>query len=381
MTITINGTTGVTYPAGGTDNVAGSGVGTTDTQTLTNKTLTNPVITGGTVPATSGPDSTQLAGNRNKIINGAMMIDQRNAGAAVSLTTPATYVIDRWSFRSNTSITVQRSITSTTGFINSAYITVPTGAASAAGNFNIMQQSVEGFNISDLGWGASGAKSVILSFQVRSSQTGTFAGSIRNGAGDRSYVFTYSIASANTWTSISLTISGDTTGTWSTDNSAGLIVTFDLGSGSTFATTSGSWTAGNYVTTSGAVQLTTTSGATWYVTGVQLEKGATATPFENRLYGTELALCQRYYSTFYIAFDAAGNTYAAQGITFPVPMRAMPTYTAITASIVAGNITSTAFNVGNFPAGQPTTGTTVQWGMNSTARAYYFGDFSAAAEL
>lgn len=273
---------------------------------------------------------------KNRIINGAMVIDQRNAGASVSLTTPATYVMDRWSFRSSTSINVQRSTTSTTGFINSAYITVPTGATSSSGHFNIMQQSIEGFNISDLGWGTANAKTVTLSFWVRSTQTGTFAGSLRNGAGDRSYVFNYTISSANTWTQASVTIAGDTTGTWATDNTAGITVTFDLGSGSTFATTANSWAAGNYVTTTGAVQLTTTSSANLYITGVQLEVGSSATGYEYVNYQTSLANCQRYYwrttgNSAATGFNSIATGYAASTsqanmvIPLPVSMRSTPT--------------------------------------------------------
>jgi hypothetical protein len=280
-----------------------------------------------------------LSGARNRIINGDMRIDQRNAGASVSLTTPATYVIDRWSFRSNTSINVQRSTTAPTAFTNSAYVTVPTGAASSSGHFNVMAQYVEGFNVSDLAWGSASAKAITLSFQVRSSQTGTFAGSIRNSAGDRSYVFTYSVSSANTWTTVSIGISGDTSGTWLTDNSIGLSVTFDLGSGSSFATTAGSWTAGNYSTTSGAVQLTATTGATFYITGVQLEAGTVATPFERRSYGQELALCQRYFVS--ASINVSPSAWNATPYYFPVTMRATPTVTGTGAGYtVSGSATN-----------------------------------------
>lgn len=353
-------------------------IDTTSTQTLTNKTLT--AAGSNTIEATSGPTSTQLAGQRNKIINGAMMIDQRNAGASVSLTTPTTYVMDRWAFRSNTAITVQRSTTAAIGFINSAYVTVPTGATSASGNFNVMQQSIEGFNVSDLNWGTANAKTVTLSFQVRSTQTGTFAGSIRNGAGDRSYVFTFAIASANTWTSISVTIAGDTTGTWAADNTAGLIVTFDLGSGSTFETTAGAWTAGNYSRTSGAVQLTTTSSANLYITGVQLEKGATATPFENRLYGTELALCQRYYwqgGNGWAGVFNTGTTARFSGA-YPVQMRTAPTVSAIAAP-TALNPTVSESQTGSQTTGfaAPASGGSIDTLASSKIQ---FGGFSSGAD-
>lgn len=248
--------------------------------------------------ATSGPNQTQLAGNRNKIINGAMMIDQRNAGASV---TPASgqYLVDRWVyFGSQTSkFTAQQNagaVTPPVGFTNYQGLTVAAAYTVTATDYFLIRQPIEGLNCSDLAWGTASAKSVTLSFWVYSSLTGTFGGVLNNNGQSRSYPFTYSIASANTWTYITITIPGDTTGTWLTTNGIGIMVSFGLGVGSTYSGTAGSWSGGAYNSATGATSVIGTNGATFYITGVQLEKGSVATPFENRQYGTELALCQRY---------------------------------------------------------------------------------------
>ena len=240
----------------------------------------------------------QIGGTRNKIINGAMTIDQRNAGAAVSAN--GAYPTDRWQLGiSGGTWSVQQSSTAPAGFSKSTAITISTGYSKSVSDQNNFRQFVEGSNTYDLGWGASGAQSVTLSFWVRSSLTGTFAGSLMNSAFDRSYVFTYSISAADTWEYKTVSIEGDTSGTWLTTNGVGVRVFFDLGSGSNSETTAGAWTAGEYRRVSGAVDVVATTGATFYLTGVQLEAGDTATPFEHRSFGAELALCQRYLpSTF-----------------------------------------------------------------------------------
>lgn len=236
---------------------------------------------------------------RNRIINGAMQIDQRNAGASVSAT-DAAYTLDRWkTYASQTSkFTVQQnagSVTPPAGYIN--YLGVTSSSAYTVGaseRFAIVQQ-IEGLNVADLAWGTASAASVTLSFKVYSSLTGTFGGSIVNSAYTRSYPFSYTISSANTWTTISVTIAGDTTGTWLTTNGVGIAVWFGLGVGSSSSNTAGAWAAGGYLSATGATSVVGTNGATFYITGVQLEKGSTATSFDYRPYGQELALCQRYY--------------------------------------------------------------------------------------
>jgi hypothetical protein len=249
---------------------------------------------------------------RNRIINGSMQIDQRNNGASVTPTSPgATYTLDRWRVETAGGgvYTVQRSTVAPSGFINSLLVTVTTADSSiAAADYYNFQQFIEGFNVADLAWGTANAQTITVSFWVRSSVTGTFAGSICNSGGTRSYVFTYTISAANTWEKKSITIPGDTSGTWLTNNGRGIILGFDLGNGSDYQATAGSWISSYAIATSSSVKLISTVGATFYITGVQLEVGSTATPFERRLYGNELALCQRYFETSYEAGNAVGST-------------------------------------------------------------------------
>ena len=295
--------------------------------------------------------------NRNKIINGAMTIDQRNAGAAVSAN--GAYPTDRWQLGiSGGTWSVQQSSTAPAGFSKSTAITISTGYSKSVSDQNNFRQFVEGSNTYDLGWGASGAQSVTLSFWVRSSLTGTFAGSLMNSAFDRSYVFTYSISAADTWEYKTVSIEGDTSGTWLTTNGVGVRVFFDLGSGSNSETTAGAWTAGEYRRVSGAVDVVATTGATFYLTGVQLEAGDTATPFEHRSYGQELALCQRYYwknqppSLYtYIALGKSVVTYANFHIEYPQVMRVAPTFNFSNLQVEIGTLTTAlATYAGNMSA-------------------------------
>jgi hypothetical protein len=283
-----------------------------------------------------------------------MRIDQRNAGASVSIDNTERFVVDRFLIRSNASglsATAQQSTTVPNNFVNSMIVSVTTGGTIAAATRGYMQQRIEGFNVYDLGWGASGALTVTLSFWVRSSKTGTFSGALQNdpALGNRSYVFTYSISSANTWEQKTVTIAGDTTGTWYKNNSTGINLMFDLGNGSDLRTaTTGSWVSGDYRGANSSVNIFDTSGATFYITGVQLEVGSTATPFERRLYNQELANCQRYFEKSFAigtapqhGLGAANNgTYYGMGGTayitsairtpqykFSVTKRAAPTMT------------------------------------------------------
>jgi len=236
---------------------------------------------------------------RNRIINGAMVVDQRNAGASVT-PTASVYTLDRWyAYASQSSkYSVQQnagSVTPPTGFTKYLGATSLSAYSVGATDYFGISQKIEGFNVSDFGWGSASAKTVTLSFQVYSSLTGTFGGVVRNGTPNRYYPFSYSIGSANTWTSISITIAGDTTGTWATDNTTGIEVFWGLGVGSTYSGTAGSWGGTTYLSVTGATSVVGTNGATFYITGVQLEVGSVATPFERRLYGQELLLCQRYH--------------------------------------------------------------------------------------
>jgi len=247
-------------------------------------------------------DSNLQAGfqGRNKIINGHMVVDQRNAGAATTPTN-STYLLDRWSYTqvAASKFTFQQnagSVTPPAGFTNYLGATVASAVTVASGDYYNLCQPIEGFNTADLGFGTANAKTVTLSFWVRSSLIGTFGGSLRNAAGNRSYPFSYSIPVANTWTSIAVTITGDTSGTWvGATNGVGINVFFGLGVGSTLAGTAGSWQAGNYLSATGAVNPIATAGATFYITGVQLEEGTTATSFEREIYSVTLQKCQRYF--------------------------------------------------------------------------------------
>jgi hypothetical protein len=291
------------------------------------------------------PDSTnQFSGGafsfKNRIINGDMRIDQRNAGASVNLFSGATYVVDRFTAveDSDGAMTAQQVSDAPTGFVNSIKITTTTADGSlAAGQYANIQQRIEGTSISDLAWGTASAKTITLSFWVRSSLTGTFSGSLRNSAFDRTYVFTYSISSADTWEQKAITIVGDTSGTWLTTTGVGIRIALALGAGTDFVATAGSWGSGNYFAASGTTNVLGTLNATFYITGVQLEVGSVATPFERRPFGTELNLCLRYYyklggtSLFSVANgDGMGvgrcttTTGASVVVPFPVPMRAKP---------------------------------------------------------
>jgi hypothetical protein len=239
-------------------------------------------------------------GLRNRIINGDMRISQRNAGASISNDTTGTqYSIDRWNIYGTQSskYTVQQDSSANTvaGFTSSLKVTSSSSYSLNGTDTFWIQQVVEGLNISDLAWGTDSAKPVTLSFWVRSSLTGTFGGAIRNSDSSRTYPFSYTISAANTWEQKFITISGDTTGTWLTTNGAGLRATFSLGSNYTQA--AGSWYNGYSEGATGQTTVVGTNGATWYITGVQLEEGSQATPFEYRHLTIELQLCQRYFET------------------------------------------------------------------------------------
>jgi hypothetical protein len=281
------------------------------------------------------PTADSLQGFRNRIINGGMVIDQRNAGASVTPTI-SIYTLDRWltNLTQASKFSVQQSSTAPTGFNNSLLVTSASAFSVASSDYFAVLQNVEGFNFSDCGWGTANAKTVTLSFWVRSSLTGTFGGSITNSAINRSYPFTYTINSANTFEYKTVTIAGDTTGTWiGSTNGIGVRIWFGLGAGSTYSGTAGAWAGAIYISATGATSVVGTSGATLYITGVQLEVGSVATPFERRPYGTELALCQRYYYRIYQPVDNSffpniglirTSTSSRNSFQFPVEMRIIP---------------------------------------------------------
>ena len=255
-------------------------------------------------------------GFKNRIINGAMVIDQRNSGASNTPSTTAayTYYIDRWAYNNSqaSKLTYGQNLNSATppsGFTNYFGVQVASTATVGSSDYFLIEQSIEGYNIADLAWGTSSGKTVTLSFWVQSSLTGTFGGSILNNGTTESYPFSYSIPTANTWTYCTVTILAPPVGTtWLTNNGRGMFVYFSMGIGSTFQGPANTWAAANYGTPTGAVSILGTSGATFYITGVQLEVGSTATSFDVRDYGRELILCQRYYQ-----FGGAGSVGLADG--------------------------------------------------------------------
>jgi len=281
-------------------------------------------------------DSSALS-NRNFIINGAAVLDQRNGGSSVTAST-GTYTLDRWRAYDNTDgvFTVQQVSDSPDDFSYSIKVTATTADSSlAAAQQAKLQQRIEGYNVASLALGSSGAKSLTLSFYVKSSVTGTYGVGFINSANDRSFVTSYTINSANTWEYKTITLAGDTTGTWLTTNGIGLNVQWSLGMGSNFEGTSGSWQAGEKSDASGFTKLIGTLNATWQITGVQLEVGDTATPFEHRSFGEEMAKCQRYY-TVYSAGSGGGamlcsnasDTYRRLMLVHAVKQRAGGTITA-----------------------------------------------------
>jgi hypothetical protein len=292
---------------------------------------------------------------KNRIINGDMRIDQRNAGASVNASTG--YYLDRYySYNDQTNkYAIQQSTTAPTGFSNSFKVTVAASSYTpSAGEIFDIEQRIEGYNFADMAWGTANAKTVTLSFWVYSSLTGTFGGSFSNSAANRSYPFTYTISTANTWEQKTITVAGDTTGTWvGSTNGIGVKVCFGMGVGSTYSGPANAWAGTLYVSATGATNILGTANATWYVTGVQLEQNTSATPFERRLYGQELALCQRYfYKTFPQSvapnfnlgttnsiYVAVVSGYDGQQI-HSINMRATPTITAYNPSGASGQSSS-----------------------------------------
>jgi len=281
------------------------------------------------------PTDGQL-GNRNVIINGDMTIDQRNSGSAISsLGQYTTYTVDRWKYYSDQAGKFsfqqnQSSVTPPVGFAKYLGLTSLSAFSAGTNESLTISQHVEGFNSAQLNWGTSSAKTCTLSFYVRSSLTGTFSGAL---VGGQNYIFTYSISSANTWEHKTITITGSTTGTWNTNNTSGVRVLFTLGYGSGQVGTANAWQSAD-LAASGSVQVAGTSGATFYLTGVQLEVGPQSTPFEHEPYETTLRKCQRYYyahlktgtATKYIGMgDMYTTTQLDFQVNFPVPMRATPT--------------------------------------------------------
>jgi hypothetical protein len=296
-------------------------------------------------------------GFRNRLINGAMMIDQRNAGAS-STAVDNTYYLDRWTTPISaglvSSFTIQQSTTVPSNFTNSVIITSSAASTIGADDYGLLWQKIEGLNCADLGWGSSSAKTVTMSFWVRSSLTGQFGVFLENSSQARGYSALYTINAANTWEYKTIVIPGDTTGTWLTTTGIGMYVGFSLACGSNLARTAGAWNSAQTLGATGQTNVLATNGATWYVTGIQFEVGTQATPFEVRDFGRELLLCYRYclvdtnegssYVTFGIGNASSSTAFAARRF-LPVTMRAGPTVTISSATAFLadqGNVAPTA---------------------------------------
>jgi hypothetical protein len=370
----------------------------------------------GTVQAdvigTSVAGSNIGAGNasimKNRIINGAMVIDQRNAGASVTVPNTGSsgnvWGVDRFvQYATQASkFTVQQnagSVTPPVGFTNYLGHTSSSAYSVASGDYFFTAQKIEGFNTSDLQWGTANAKTVTLSFWAYSSLTGTFGGSILNSAINYSYPFSYSIPTANTWTQISVTIAGPTAGTWiGATNGTGMWIVFSVGAGTTASGTAGSWSANQYFSATGATSVVGTNLATFYITGVQLEVGSSATGYEYRQIQQEIALCQRYAcSTFPVGTAWAQNSGSNGGVMtfyaptyggiapffFPVQMRTTPTVTFYNPSGANSNWylnNAATESSGTYGISATSVGTLITT-VGNTSNQYARVHLSASAEL
>lgn len=351
---------------------------------------------------------------RNRIINGGMVLDQRNNGASVTAN-DSIFGADRWKYTmvASSKGTTQQSTTAPTGFSSSLLFTSSAATSVGSTDYYWVDTRIEGNNLADMGFGTANASSFTVSFWVRSSLTGTFGGSFENSASNRSYPFSYTISAANTWEQKTVTVAGDTSGTWLTTNGVGLRVIFSLGVGSTRQGTANAWASADYQSPSGCVNVVGTSGATFYITGVQLEKGSTASPFEYRSFTTEVQLCQRYFckssslntiATNGGAYDALGmfstgvvSAYSAnvgygQWLAFPVTMRIVPSTitiinTNLPASPTAGNFSIFSIGAG-WVNGSPSFQSSTQNGFGfvvsgtwSAGAIMWYGAWTASAEL
>lgn len=327
----------------------------------------------------AGSVNNTVSGTKNKIINGDMIIDQRNNGAAQNALGGAAYLVDRWVYGASVvgKFNAQQLTTTMAGFPNCLCLTTASAYTVAASDYFMLIQKIEGINCRDLAWGTANAQPVSLQFKVYSSLVGTFSGAIRNSAITRAFVFSYSITQANTWTTVNIIVPGDTTGTWLINTSVGMELAFNLGSSATYLTSTG-WSGGTYVGATGSVSVVGTAGATFYITGVQLEVGKVATNFEYLQYGLQLALCQRYYEIGFSTFGGYAIVGASNCCFFTIPYkvckRTNPTVTRTDTYLVncSGAITLRYFTIDS-----------ISGYINSTAAGATEWDFNwvSSAEL
>lgn len=325
--------------------------------------------------------------NRNLIINGAMQVAQRGTSHQVTTAVGGYFTCDRWrfsqfnSYAADVDITMsQETDTPNQTFKNSFKALVGTGTSIVAGDAIVIEQIIEGQDIVRLAQGTSDAKKFTVSFWVKASATGTYCISLHSGksfGSNRSHVKEYTISSANTWEYKTVTVNGDTSGTWAEDNGAGLSLAFTLGAGSTYQGAADTWSDNDYFATSNQTQLTETTNATWLVTGVQLEVGEQATPFEHRSYGDEIQRCRRYYvKNTHDGWQYQVGTGSANGLgrstwDFQTRMRESPTISGITFSGSSFTGSGSQFvNVDGFTIF-----------TNSMTNSVYVTDWEADAEL
>jgi len=290
-------------------------------------------------PAASG------LSNRNIVRNGAMEVHQR--GGTITASTSGPYSLDRLQIWANGDggFDVSQSTTAPAGFKNSLKVDVTSADTSIASDaYKLLYYRMEGVDTVPLKLGTANAVTATISFYVRSNVTGNHSFGIRNDAANRAYFALYNISVADTWERKSITIPLDTTGTWPTTTAGCLALIFSFASGSNFDVTSNNaWESGNLIQAANAVNLFSSDSNEWYMTGLQMEIGEVATPFEHEDVGTTLAKCQRYYfrwnasanlEPFCMAFNN-GSTVSDGVFSFPVTMRATPT--ALEQSGTAGN--------------------------------------------
>ena len=309
----------------------------------------------GIVTTTSGqfvtPNTTGSLAARNRIDNGAMEVSQRGGAEVTVNSSSATVLIDRWTARGEgggPAFLMDQAGTAPYGFKNSLKFNCSSTGSASSSIFEITQ-NIEGNNIADFGFGGGSARAISLSFWVKSSLTGDFGGSLQNSARDRSYNFVYNIGSADSWEYKTVYITAPTSGTWVNSEGVGLRLNFDMGCGSNFRGNAGSWLSADTRGPSGAVSPMQTQNSTWYVTGVQIEMGPAATPFEYRGYPVEYVRCQRYYQKLgygnsLLIINAINNNSSRIPVPlFQTEMRTQPTYT--TNSQLTAFSSGTNFNV------------------------------------
>lgn len=326
-------------------------------------------------------------GFKNRIINGAMVIDQRNAGSSYAQSTSVLYGLDRWKSDIDTGSgrwSVQQVSDAPAGFTKSLKATITTQESQPASARHQIYQWVEGYNIADLNFGTANASAITVSFWVKASVTGIYSINLSSSA----YVYTtsYTVISANTWEYKTITIPGSTIGTWNTNNEGGFYLEFTLGAGTDQISTGNTWLLGVNSIIPGSVYLPATNGATWQITGVQLEKGSVSTAFDYRPYGTELQLCQRYFEKiggttaadiYYVGGGTSGHNFSTTiGMVYK---RVAPVVTVVgTWTVVTCNqpsVRSTSEQC--ITLGSSWTGTTGAGSFASTTSAY----LTASAEL